>query len=299
MYDDDKPNLNLELAKQMMEQQLYEEALSILEKGLKENPSNKDFLWLKAKILFITGKFNETIETLSSLILLEKSNAKAYELMGETYRCLNNLEVAEEYYQKALELDSNSFVSWLGKGKIAYHKGEFQTAILCFKTFVQENVERSDIWHLLAKAYKSVNNELEAIDSYNMAIDFDPLNKELYEELGDIYFELGHKDIAKEKYLQALQVEEKTRDINISLYLKVIKILLEENQNLRAFNLCNEILVFQKNNVDALFLSGVALIQMGNIPEGKKRVEEAYSIEKRDDIWDYLNSLEKEIYFNR
>jgi len=187
----------------------------------------------------------------------------------------------------------------LGKGKIAYHKGEFQTAILCFKTFVQENVERSDIWHLLAKAYKSVNNELKAIDSYNIAIDFDPLNKELYEELGDIYFELGHKDIAKEKYLQALQVEEKTRDINISLYLKVIKILLEENQNLRAFNLCNEILVFQKNNVDALFLSGVALIQMGNIPEGKKRVEEAYSIEKRDDIWDYLNSLEKEIYFNR
>ncbi|MHA1204726.1 MAG: tetratricopeptide repeat protein [Candidatus Heimdallarchaeaceae archaeon] len=68
MNDDYKPNLNLELAKQMMEQQLYEEALSILEKGLKENPSNKDFLWLKAKILFITGKFNETIETILKLL---------------------------------------------------------------------------------------------------------------------------------------------------------------------------------------------------------------------------------------
>ncbi|MHA1305241.1 MAG: tetratricopeptide repeat protein, partial [Candidatus Heimdallarchaeaceae archaeon] len=164
---------------------------------------------------------------------------------------------------------------------------------------LNEFVEKSEIWLLLARSYVEVKNEMAAIDAYNTAIEFDPTNKELYEELGDLYFNLGHSNIAKEKYLQALQVEEKTREVNSNLYLKTIKILLEEGQNLKAFNLCNELLTLEKENVDALFLSGKALIAMGNLHEGKKRVEEAYNKEKRDEFWDYLNNLERQIYFER
>ncbi len=285
-------SMHIELAEKMISNQLYKEALSILDKLLL-NYNDPDIFYLKAKIFFLQGKFSEAIDVLMTLINIDSSYLHGYELLGECYRCLNNLELAETFYQKAISVDPKTLISWLGKGKIAYKKGDYHEAVLCFKTYLNDNVEQSEIWLLLARSYLNMNHTMEAIDAYNMAIEFDPLNVSLYEELGDLYIKLGREDIAKEKYLQALQVEEKTRDIPSSIYIKTVRILLKEGKFLKAFNLCNELLSFDPDNIDALFLSGKALVGLGNKKEGKDRVEQAYSLKKTDEYYDYLIELEK------
>ncbi|MHA1305192.1 MAG: tetratricopeptide repeat protein, partial [Candidatus Heimdallarchaeaceae archaeon] len=131
MGEIEKFKLEIELAEKMMEKQLYVEALSIIDKLL-EQTDNTEILYLRAKILFLSGKFHDVIENLTTLITKDSSFWKAYELLGEAHRCLNNFEVAENFYQKATELNPKSWTSWIGRGKIAYKMGDFHQAILCF-----------------------------------------------------------------------------------------------------------------------------------------------------------------------
>lgn len=291
---DMKP-FEMELLESLIDNSLYEEALSFLTRML-EKYQDVNLVFLKSKVLYLQGQFDEAIEDLTSIIAEDSDHWESYELLGEIYRILNQPEVSENYYFKATSLNPRAIQSWLGRGKLALQRGEYQVAILSFETYLRINKEDIEVWRLLAQCYKEIENFLSAIDAYNEAIEIDPTNQELYEELGDLYEFMGHHDIAKEKYLQALQVEEKTRSINTNLYNKLSRLYLNEGDIQKTFNMCNELLTLVKEDDEALFLSGQALVRMGQRYEGIVRIKKALEIADKSEYKEFLNKLDNELY---
>lgn len=291
---DMKP-FEIELLDSLVENSLFDEALSFLDRMTKKY-HDKSLMFKKGKVLYLQGHFKEAVEALTSVIAEDTDHWESYELLGEIYRIWNQPDVSENYYFKATSLNPRAIQSWLGRGKLALQRGEYQVAVLSFETYLRINREDIEVWRLLAQSYKEMENFLSAIDAYNSAIEIDPINQELYEELGDLYDFMGHPDFAKEKYLQALQVEERTRKDTRSLYNKLSRLYLAEGDIQKTFNLCNELLTLFKDDDEALFLSGQALIRMGQRYEGTQRIKKAFEISNKSEYREYLNKLDNELY---
>lgn len=292
---EDKKKYEIELLESLIDNSLYEEALSYITRAITKY-DDVSLKYLKGKVYYLMGKFDDSITELSSVIAEDSDYWEAYELLGEIYRIRNQTEIAENYYFKSTSLNSRATQSWLGRGKLAMARGEYQVAVLSFETYLRTKREDIMVWRLLGRSYKELENFVSATDAYNEAIELEPTNQDLYEELGDLYHFMGHYDIAKEKYLQALQVEEKTRPVNASIYNKLSKLYLVEGNIQKAFNLCNELLTLSKENDEALFISGQALIKMGQKYEGTVRVKKAFEISNNQEYKDYLNKLDEELY---
>ncbi|MHA1685874.1 MAG: tetratricopeptide repeat protein [Candidatus Heimdallarchaeaceae archaeon] len=289
----------LQLAEELIKNEIFDEALTYLYKLL-EKQDNPQVHYLIGRVLYIKGQFQKSIEHLTTVVAKEPDNWKAHELLGEIYRTLGNNETAESFYQKATNINPQTSKSWKGLGKISMNRGEFQAAVIAFETYLKLSPDDAEVWILLGKCYFELGNYASATDAYNVAIDLESTNMELYELLGDVYLKMGYPDIAKRQYQRALTVEEKTRDVNLRLYHKLIRLHLEEKEYAKAFNLCTTIeSLMSDTDPDTLFYAGKALVGLGNIYEGMQKVKRAYKKEQREEYIRYLSSLEDELLKRR
>lgn len=289
----------LQLVEELIKNEIFDEALAYLYKLL-ERQDSPQVHYLIGRVLYIKGQFQKSLEHLTTVVANEQDNWKAHELLGEIHRTLGNNDAAENFYQKATSINPQASRSWKGLGKIAMNRGEFQAAVLSFETYLKLNSDDAEVWILLGKCYFELENYTSAIDAYNVAIDLEPTNIQLYELLGDVYLRMGHPDIAKRQYQRALTVEEKTRDVNLRLYHKLIRLHLEEKEYAKAFNLCTTIeSLMADTDPDTLFYAGKALVGLGNIYEGMEKVKLAYKKEQREEFMRYLSSLEDDLLKRR
>ncbi|MHA1345727.1 MAG: tetratricopeptide repeat protein [Candidatus Heimdallarchaeaceae archaeon] len=296
--DESMKGFQIELIESLIDNQLFDEALPFLERMMKKY-TDPYFIFLRGKIYYLTGKFKQTIEELTSVIAMDSDFWKAYELLGETYRSTNKTELAETYYFKATSLNPRAVQSWLGRGKVAMLRGENQVAVLCFETYLRSKKKDSEVWRLLARSYNELSNPTSAMDAYNEAITIDPTNQLLYEELGDLYQIIGREDLAQQKYLEGLQVEEITRPVKKELYYKLARLYLNKGDNQKAFNVCNELLASIKDNPEATFLSGKALIRLGQRYEGITRIKRAIENDPQAEYKEFLKDVDREIFSPR
>ena len=296
--DDSMKVFQIELIESLIDNQLFDEAMPFLERMMIKY-NDPYFIFLRGKIFYLTGKFKQTIEELTSVIAMDSDFWKAYELLGETYRSTNQTELAETYYFKSTALNPQAVQSWLGRGKVAQLRGEYQIAILCFETYLRINNKDSEVWMLLGRTYKEIDNHTSAIDAYNESIQIDPTNLLLYEELGDIYQTIGREDLAQQRYLQGLQVEETTRPLKKELYYKLARIYLKQGNNQKAFNLCNELLVLMRGDPEALFLSGKALINLGHRYDGITNIKRAIKKDPKTEYEEFLLQADRDLYSPR
>ncbi len=296
--DESMKEFQIELIESLIDNQLFDEALPFLERMMKKY-NDPYFIYLKGKVYYLTGKFKQTIEELTSVIAMDSDFWKAHELLGETYRLTNSTELAETYYFKATSLNPQAIQSWLGRGKVAMQRREFQIAVLCFETYLRNKKNDSEVWRLLARSYKELENHTSAIDAYNEAIDIDPINQLLYEELGDLFQVIGREDLAQQKYLEGLQVEEKTRPIKKELYHKLARLYLTKKNNQKAFNISNELLALLKDDPEATFLSGKALIRLGQRYEGITRIKRAIEKDPQVEYKEFLKNVDRELFSPR
>lgn len=303
MHSDSDNTVNIEaellLAKELIKGQILDEALSYLKKIL-EKTDQPEVHYLIGKVLYLKGKFQESVSHLTTVIAQDPNHWQAYELLGELYRTLEDYGTAEEFYQKATNINQQAKLAWKGLGKIALAREELQTTVLAFETYLKLAEEDKDVWVLLGDCYDKLGNYSSAVDAYNVAIDLDPTDISLYEKLGDVYAKMGYLDIAKKQYQRALMVKEKTRETELSIYHKLIKIHLQEKEYAKAYNLCMSLESTMLNpDPDTLFYAGQALVGIGNIYEGIEKIKQALKKEKRKEFEQYLNSLEDELLKKR
>lgn len=101
-----------------------------IEKGLKIDSTNINFLQLKANDQYFGKEFEEAIVTLRKLEELKFKSINTYEMYGMSYFNLEQIDSAEVYFKKALKLDRQNPKILYRLGTIEYQKDNFKPAEL-------------------------------------------------------------------------------------------------------------------------------------------------------------------------
>ena len=151
----------------------YFGALSFKEKGLNERALNL------FKIVLLSDDID--IEA-----VLEDPDLidDFYTETGLLYEDLDSLDIALDYYRKAVEVNQNEAYNTEKVGDIYLKYEDYDTAIEYYEKALELNIDKASVYQYRAYAYEGKNDIFSAIFDMNEAIKLDP-------EYGFYYYERG------------------------------------------------------------------------------------------------------------
>ena len=153
----------------------YAECLNVTEKILELSESKRDALFLQAECYSRLGNIDKVIENYEKLVQIDNDNPTY--LNNLAYILIVNgrdLETAERYIIKALEYnpDEASYIdtyAWL-----LFKKGEYETAEIEIKKAIVINDTEPELLDHLAEIYWARGKYNEAIEVWELILQFDP-----------------------------------------------------------------------------------------------------------------------------
>ncbi|MDL2265821.1 tetratricopeptide repeat protein [Parabacteroides sp. OttesenSCG-928-G21] len=154
-----------------------------LEEGMAKFPDEKYFLMVLINNYIYSNRNEQAIDFLNKAITSEPTNPQLYDVLGRVYETgLNDVENAEKYFQKALEVDPNYTEALIDLGRVYYNKGvhvQEEANMLSDNTKYQEEV---------AKAKEYYN---KALPYFVKARETKPDEREVLVALRGIYYNLS------------------------------------------------------------------------------------------------------------
>ncbi|WP_146164997.1 tetratricopeptide repeat protein, partial [Brachyspira hampsonii] len=174
----------------------------------------------------------KAIEYYKKYISLDDNKNDRYNFanIAEIYESLGEKENAEEYYKKAIEIYENKkdkscwtleiigdlYNSIGNKNKAieAYKKAIKVEIKSASRMFRRENIfGRKEFKGYYSKEigdlYMKIGNKNKALKSYKHAVSLEPNREEYYVSIAEVYNDLNEKDLAKEYYQKAIDINKK------------------------------------------------------------------------------------------
>ena len=176
----------------------------------------------------------------------------------------NNLQDAQDYYQKVLELDPNYADAYNNLGVLYKELEEHQKAKDCYEKAIVINPNYTDAHYNLGNIFKELGENQKAKECYEKVIEINPNYVDAHNNLGVIFQELGEYQKAKDCY-------EKTIELNPNY-------TAAHNQHLKTlYFVNNQSLLFKK--LDSITKEGKVNAVIGSICS---RTEVKYGVKKEN-----------------
>ena len=140
------------------------------------------------------GNPSEALTEIKECVRLQPSSAKAFNLMGDCYNALNQLDDADYAYGEAIKLATSNYVDpQLGMAEIWVKRGELQSAIdLCQEVIkrtkgTMKTKEPAEAYFKIGLIYMLGNHKSEAMECYREL-------QKLDEESANRLFERIHQE---------------------------------------------------------------------------------------------------------
>lgn len=118
-----------------------------------------------------------------------------------------NYDVAIEYCNKAIELDSTFIDAYFYIGIVNNKKQEYDTAITYFKKSIDLSPNYAKSWNHMGFSNEKLGQLEKAIDSYKKAVGFEPKYALAHYNLGNAYKQEKQLDNAIVSYKKATEIE--------------------------------------------------------------------------------------------
>ena len=162
----------------------------------------------KAIKLYNDGKYQEAIDTFSSVLEVCQDNAELYNNIALCYANLGEYEKAEKYYLKAQELNPKLAQVYINLADIYYRRKDMASGIGLVTTGLVELPDNLVLRHYLARFYMEDAKQDLAIDELVYVLEKQPDNYDAYYDLAKIYFEFGNYDSAIENLENVLEFKQ-------------------------------------------------------------------------------------------
>jgi len=210
----------------------------------------------------------------------------------------NNLQDAQDYYQKVLELDPNYADAYNNLGVLYKELEEHQKAKDCYEKAIVINPNYTDAHYNLGNIFKELGENQKAKECYEKVIEINPNYIDALNNLGNIFDDLGENQKAKDCFEKAIEINPNYVDANynlgtifqelgeyqkaISCFEKTIEIdpnyTAAHNQHLKAlYFVNNQSLLFKK--LDSITKEGKVNAVIGSICS---RTEVKYGVKKEN-----------------
>ena len=169
----------------------YNESKTIFEDLKDENPNSFFITAYLMDININLQKYNDALEignTILSSNTLD-NNDTAYILVNLGWinlKYLINLKEAINYFNKAIEIDSNLGTSYIGLGEYYYKVGEYNKALINYEKAIDLQEGTIDVYFGIAMCYKALEQYDDALVYLNIVHDADNTNERYIKEIEEI-----------------------------------------------------------------------------------------------------------------
>ncbi len=185
----------------------YDQALSDINDALQiEAKPSPLYLYQKARILYKERKPDEALKNLLGVIQKNQADLEAYLLLGDVLVQKNDLDRAEEAYQKALKLNPDDDRPYLALARLEFSLHKTTAAFENLDRAVQEAGEDEKPYLAQAAAYFAGGKKSKAEKDYRKVLGLDWLSPGEAVKIGDYFAQ--NKDLKKAKEAYSKAVEE-------------------------------------------------------------------------------------------
>lgn len=159
----------------------------------------------KALDFYKEGKYNEAIDSFSSVLETEGDNAEIYNNIGLCYANLGDDEKAEKNYLKSQEINPKLPQVYINLADIYYKQKDMGSGIELMSQGIYEIPDNLVFRHYLARFYMEDAKLDLAIDELEHILEKQPENYDVYYDLARVHFELGNYASAIENFENVLE----------------------------------------------------------------------------------------------
>lgn len=191
------------------EDKITQAVMKVYNDYLAKNPNDYNTLFMRANQLFFNGDYQGAMNDVDRTIQLAPTKDTellfdAYMLRSKLYELNRNYDAALADVDKASTIDPTS-LAWVDmKGKLAYAKGDFDTAETQFKTILQNVPRNFDAMYCLGCIEADRGNADDAMNWVNQAVKLFPAEPQVYMNRAHVQEMLGKYRDASDTYLIAM-----------------------------------------------------------------------------------------------
>lgn len=279
--------LLLKQAQIYVESERPEEALSLLKKLRAIHPEEAEVYFWIGIVEISKNNIDSAEENFDKLLkFLKEEDKDILLLVAFSYIQHGEFSNALRYLNKAYKIDpKNSYV--LYDSAYCYEQiQDYENSIVFYKKYLEINPFESTVWYNLGVIF-SKNGETEnAIEAYDFSIAVNPKFAAPYYNKALLFAEIGKTNDAVELYNELLSIEQNSTDGLLGL-AECYRTMEEFELSTKTYE---KVLALDKNNVDALYgMASVAALTDNNL-EGLNYVIRALRIEKRNPELYYLSA---------
>ena len=163
----------------------------------------------KALALLENGKYTDpdmALEYLNKAISLDSNYAVAYNNRGNTWAVKGNYDRAISDYNKAIELNPRDAKAYYNRGIAWYKKGNYDQAISDFNKAIELNPRYAEVYNNRGSTWYVKGNYDWAISDYNKAIELNPGYAAAHITRGIAWYVKGNYDRAVSDFNNYLQI---------------------------------------------------------------------------------------------
>jgi len=195
----------------------YDEAFQTYENASKKAPDFPEAYFSMGLAKFKMEDLDSAVSYFRKTLKVypEHENAKSmiYNVVKKTFNEGNNAyrsrnyELAVQYYQHVLRLDSTFYLADYQLGVLQAKDHHYEEAIALYKKALQVKPDFYQGWYAIGLAQNKDGDSDEAIASYQKAIEINPGYTKAYVAIGAIYIDKKDFDNGKKTLEQAIQID--------------------------------------------------------------------------------------------
>ncbi len=221
----------------------------------------------------IMGQHDQAIEKLQEVLAVDERNLAAYFYLGWAYEAKDQLDKAQMFYRKILEIDSQYNNVYNNLGLIHYKKGEWDLALKEFQNSL-DLFETPEVYYNVSLVYTRKGKTEEAMASVKKSIELDPEYAEAWNQLGNLYNTRNDLKEAAKHYEKAVNLNPGYVTALVNLGLVYTK-LEEVEKGFEQFQLAVRI---DPNNVEAHNNLGSLYLGQGKYDQAMLELQKALDI---------------------
>lgn len=198
----------------------FEEAKSVFEEILLEDPKDADVLYNLGMCFTEMGQPDKAIRVLTKSIEYNPEHSNSYVAMGYAYSKTGDIENAEKYFLEALKLDPNNSYAMRNLGGIYGKTGNIEKSILYLEKAYQINpIDPSTVYGL---GY-----------SYQQARDYERADQ-FYQKVLEMNAPSNVKELAKDGRREIAEVNLKSKGLRmdaVMYMLSALQLFAKENES--------------------------------------------------------------------
>jgi tetratricopeptide (TPR) repeat protein len=211
----DNPQIYNETALLARRMDNLELALNLLKTGLSKDNKHAES-WRNLGIIYMELKdFDNAIKSLEKALEINPKYIKALNFLGLAHHFIGNHDIAVDKLNKALDINPKFVMGWKNLGAIYYNLEEYQKSIECYEKIIKIDEKNIEARISIASIY------LNKLDDAKKALDILMEAKEINENIGEVYYQIGLVNKKMGNRLEAEKNFNKAIEINPDIMMKL------------------------------------------------------------------------------